>query len=130
MELESTGPKSLAIAIFLLSFIIFCSNHNYVSSSPSQNPSRALPKQSLPTKSGYLSVNHTSKSAIFYAFYEAQNLTSPLSQTPLLIWLQGGPGCSSMFGNFFELSPWRVTKNFKNSQKCHLTDRGRMSEIR
>ncbi|KAI3825106.1 hypothetical protein L1987_06582 [Smallanthus sonchifolius] len=71
-----------------------------------------LPKQALPTKSGYLTVNSTTGSAIFYAFYEAQNPTNTsLSETPLVIWLQGGPGCSSMIGNFYELGPWRVTEH-------------------
>ncbi|BFG34983.1 hypothetical protein CerSpe_212570 [Prunus speciosa] len=47
----------------------------------------------------------TTCSPIFYTFHEAQNLTiSPdLSRTPLLSWLRGGPGRSSMIGNFFEL---------------------------
>ncbi|XP_028757926.1 serine carboxypeptidase-like 50 [Neltuma alba] len=107
--MESTRTNSLVI--FLLSTLIFCLNHNYVSSSSSPDPSPLFPQQALPTKSGYLPVSHASNSAIFYTFYEAQHLTSPLSQTPLLIWLQGGPGCSSMIGNFFELGPWRVTKS-------------------
>ncbi|PIN12865.1 Serine carboxypeptidases (lysosomal cathepsin A) [Handroanthus impetiginosus] len=70
------------------------------------------PKEAHPTKSGYLTVNSTSGSAIFYTFYEAQSSYNniPLSQTPILIWLQGGPGCSSMLGNLFELGPWIVNQ--------------------
>ncbi|KAK4263948.1 hypothetical protein QN277_029298 [Acacia crassicarpa] len=101
--MDSTA-KSNSLTLLIIIFIF-----NVSASSSNLTPS--FPEQALPTKSGYLSVNPTSKSAIFYAFYEAQNLTSPLSQTPLLIWLQGGPGCSSMIGNFFELGPWRVTKS-------------------
>ncbi|KAK8516745.1 hypothetical protein V6N13_080846 [Hibiscus sabdariffa] len=74
-----------------------------------------FPKQALPTRSGYLPVNPASNSAIFYSFYEAQTPTSTLPRTPLLIWLQGGPGCSSMTGNFFELGPWRVVSSLRQN---------------
>ncbi|CAA7046409.1 unnamed protein product [Microthlaspi erraticum] len=72
-------------------------------------PPPLFPDEALPTKSGYLPIKPAPGSSMFYAFYEAQKPTSPLPDTPLLVWLQGGPGCSSMIGNFFELGPWRVT---------------------
>uniref|UniRef100_A0A3Q7G9P3 Carboxypeptidase n=1 Tax=Solanum lycopersicum TaxID=4081 RepID=A0A3Q7G9P3_SOLLC len=93
-----------------LSFLIF---HYFLINSSTIYASLPFPNDSLPTKSGYLRVNDTTSSAIFYTFYEAQNLTTPLSQTPLLIWLQGGPGCSSMLGNFYELCPWRVSSSHR-----------------
>ncbi|XP_008243365.1 PREDICTED: serine carboxypeptidase-like 50 [Prunus mume] len=103
----------------LLLFFFFFFLHLITASSSSQP---LFPKQAHPTKSGYLPVKPTTGSAIFYTFYEAQNLTiSPdLSQTPLLIWLQGGPGCSSMIGNFFELGPWRVNFNKHPSEPLAL----------
>ncbi|KAG7981277.1 hypothetical protein I3843_05G224500 [Carya illinoinensis] len=101
----------LAFSLFLLAFL----NHLTASSPPTSTS--LFPNEALPTKTSYLSVNPADySSAMFYAFYEAQNPTSPVSQTPLIIWLQGGPSCSSMFGNFFELGPWRVTSRKGRSE--------------
>ncbi|KAK3004994.1 hypothetical protein RJ639_018088 [Escallonia herrerae] len=113
--MESTPLyKFLKLLLLLLISII---THFPPQSSATSTP--LFPSEALPTKSGYLPVNSTTKSAIYYTFYEAQTPTSPISQTPLVIWLQGGPGCSSMLGNFYELGPWRVSSSERHNDE-HL----------
>ncbi|KAF7806784.1 serine carboxypeptidase-like 33 [Senna tora] len=59
--------------------------------------------------SGYITVNHDHGRALFYWFFEAQ---SEPSKKPLLLWLNGGPGCSSIgYGAVVEIGPLTVNKN-------------------
>ncbi|KAJ4849420.1 hypothetical protein Tsubulata_007257 [Turnera subulata] len=54
--------------------------------------------------SGYVTVDETYGKALFYWFFEATN--NP-EEKPLLLWLNGGPGCSSIgFGEAQELGPF------------------------
>ncbi|CAL4901607.1 unnamed protein product [Urochloa decumbens] len=69
--------------------------------------SLVFPKEALPTRSGYLPIPPANAS-LFFAFYEATHPLTPPASTPLLLWLQGGPGCSGLIGNFFELGPYFV----------------------
>eukprot|EP01018_Ginkgo_biloba_P011601 Gb_32811 [translate_table: standard] len=75
---------------------------------------QVFPREALPTQSGYVTVNERSGARMFYAYYEAISPSEPeLSGTPILLWLQGGPGCSGMLGNFYELGPWRVAEDLR-----------------
>jgi len=71
-------------------------------------PTAPFPAEALPTLSGYLPVSPSSESKLFYCYYEARSSERPLEETPVLLWLNGGPGCSSMIGNFYELGPYIV----------------------
>ena len=64
--------------------------------------------------SGYL--NASNGRNYFYWFVESQN--SPIKD-PLILWLNGGPGCSSLFGLLGENGPFRVNKNGKTLNENH-----------
>ncbi|XP_072745258.1 venom serine carboxypeptidase-like [Anoplolepis gracilipes] len=58
--------------------------------------------------SGYFTVNKAYNSNLFFWFFPAMH--NPKT-APVLLWLQGGPGGSSMVGLFLENGPFIVTAN-------------------
>lgn len=80
--------------------------------SPTDGSSSANPVQGLANAtSGYLSVNDpNTDSKLFYIFYECRNIPpeKDVTDVPIVIWLQGGPGGSSLVGNFFESGPYEL----------------------
>ncbi|KAG5007983.1 hypothetical protein GLYMA_09G226700v4 [Glycine max] len=60
---------------------------------------------------GYVTVDKEAGRAFYYYFVEAQRSKQTL---PLLLWLNGGPGCSSLgYGAMQELGPFRVNSDGK-----------------
>ncbi|XP_004418934.1 PREDICTED: probable serine carboxypeptidase CPVL [Ceratotherium simum simum] len=67
-----------------------------------------FPGSNVKSYAGYITVNETYNSNLFFWFFPAQ--VEP-SNAPVVLWLQGGPGGSSMFGLFVEHGPYVVTSN-------------------
>jgi len=67
----------------------------------------SLPGITLTTRtlSGYIDVDEAKGVKMYYLFFESQG--SP-STDPVVLWLQGGPGCSSLFGAFVENGPYII----------------------
>ncbi|KAI8545880.1 hypothetical protein RHMOL_Rhmol07G0071800 [Rhododendron molle] len=64
---------------------------------------------------GYVTVNESAGRAFYYYFVEAQKAKHSL---PLFLWLNGGPGCSSLaYGALQELGPFRVHSDGKTLYK-------------
>ncbi|KAI0688122.1 carboxypeptidase C [Cytidiella melzeri] len=65
---------------------------------------------SVKQHSGYLDISDGKH--LFFWFFESRN--SP-EKAPLTLWLNGGPGCSSITGLLFELGPCSIADEGKNT---------------
>ncbi|XP_041014953.1 serine carboxypeptidase-like 34 isoform X2 [Juglans microcarpa x Juglans regia] len=121
MALSSYSQYFLSFLPLLLTFMSFAAKGN-LSSSGSEYDHEVLSLEILaqqqadevvrlpgqiPVKfkqyAGYITVNETHGRALFYWFFEA--IDNP-HEKPLLLWLNGGPGCSSIGGETLELGPF------------------------
>jgi carboxypeptidase C (cathepsin A) len=83
---------------------------------------------------GYITVNNNTQSKLFYVLYPAGGAKDASAgfdnNAPLILWLQGGPGCSDGTGNYGEIGPFTidlqsgkltpVTQNFNWNEKYNL----------
>ncbi|KAE8672992.1 Serine carboxypeptidase-like 45 [Hibiscus syriacus] len=97
--------RSVALGLFLVEVLFsvqvecFPGLFDRISGLPGQ------PKVGFQQYSGYLTVDEKKQRALFYYFAEAE--VDPASK-PLVLWLNGGPGCSSLgVGAFSENGPFR-----------------------
>ncbi|CAF2124066.1 unnamed protein product [Rotaria magnacalcarata] len=73
-----------------------------------------LPPYKQQSFSGYLTVNKTYNSNMFFWFFPTQNGDK---NAPVLLWLQGGPGATSLFGLFTEHGPIQVNDDGSLSER-------------
>lgn len=59
----------------------------------------------IESHSGFITVKEKYNNNLFFWFFPAEK---PLAETPWIIWLQGGPGISSMLGLFNIIGPIRI----------------------
>ncbi|GLT49586.1 hypothetical protein SLA2020_231340 [Shorea laevis] len=105
-------PEILFVLINLC--LCFC-NGDLSTSRQELDRVRELPGQSFNISfahyAGYVTVNKESGRALFYWFIEADE--DPESK-PLLLWLNGGPGCSSIaYGEAEEIGPFHIKPDGK-----------------
>ena len=82
-------------------------NH-FTSPSAAQSATRVYlpaPFESADSYAGYATVNATCGSNMFWWHFPAQDGNT---SAPLLLWLNGGPGSTSMYGLFNEMGPFSV----------------------
>ncbi|KAJ1384073.1 Serine carboxypeptidase, serine active site [Sesbania bispinosa] len=56
---------------------------------------------------GYYSLPHSKAARMFYFFFESRNS----KDDPVVIWLTGGPGCSSAIALFYENGPFKIASD-------------------
>eukprot|EP00803_Ostreobium_quekettii_P009187 evm.model.scf_2312.2 EVM.evm.TU.scf_2312.2 scf_2312:11163-14299(-) len=59
-------------------------------------------------RAGYFKLDNTVDASLFYFFFESR---SQAPDDPLVLWTNGGPGCASEIGVFFENGPYRLEEN-------------------
>lgn len=64
---------------------------------------------------GYINVDQIKKNYLYYWFFESRATgQSGVSASPLVIWLNGGPGASSLAGLFLENGPFLLKDTGEN----------------
>ena len=106
----------IILAFFALALCLFKTHYNIDldvivanrdNGPPTLACSRGLPPDGGIT--GYFQLPSNKNLNYFYYFAASKN--TPMEDAPLLIWMSGGPGCSSLLASYMENGPCRVSRN-------------------
>ena len=77
----------------------------------------------LPTRqySGYIPVDSIKTRFIHYVYWFVESQGNP-SKDPVVMWMNGGPGCSSMEGYFYEMGPLHFMADASNQTRPQLVE--------
>ncbi|CAN0909095.1 Serine carboxypeptidase-like 34 [Linum grandiflorum] len=106
-------PLTMAVVVWMavsVSISAAGGNENWRTEQENDRVTRlpGQPEVNFEQYAGYVTVNETHGRALFYWFFEA---TQNVQRQPLLLWLNGGPGCSSIgYGQAEELGPFFPTR--------------------
>ncbi|QCE07900.1 serine carboxypeptidase-like [Vigna unguiculata] len=70
-------------------------------------PLSGVSLDNLTHSAGYYPIAHSHAARMFYFFFESRNS----KKDPVVIWLTGGPGCSSELALFYENGPFKIANN-------------------
>ncbi|TVU19121.1 hypothetical protein EJB05_35255 [Eragrostis curvula] len=75
---------------------------------PSGSGAEDVSVEELGHHAGYYRLPHTHAARMFYFFFESRDGDSG---RPVVLWLTGGPGCSSELALFYENGPFKIASN-------------------
>ncbi|GAB2286879.1 Protein cbp3, mitochondrial [Dionaea muscipula] len=74
---------------------------------PNFDAANGISAEDLGHHAGYYEIEHSHDARMFYFLFESRNS----KEDPVVIWLTGGPGCSSELAVFYENGPFKIANN-------------------
>ncbi|KAJ6635073.1 putative serine carboxypeptidase CPVL [Pseudolycoriella hygida] len=78
-------------------------------------PNSSVDIPSRPSYSGFITVNETYNSNLFFWFFPATSNDTQAEKTPIVLWLDGGPGVSNFLTIFTQNGPFSVAMSLNGT---------------